>query len=93
MVSVDLAAFAPGVTGFCEKVQVVFAGRPLHASEVAELKPFEGLTEMVVVRVPPAPDTVPEAGLRLTANEGVAEAVTVSAITAEADAEKLESPP
>jgi len=54
IVSVDVAASAPGVTLAGLKLQVALAGKPEQLRVVAELNPFDGVTVTVAVVVPPA---------------------------------------
>lgn len=93
IVSVAVAALPLGVTEFGERVQVVCAGKLEQVSDVAVLNPLEGVMETVLVSVPPAPEMVPEEGLRLSVKEGVAEVVTVIVAAAETEAAKEVSPP
>lgn len=91
IVRVEVTALVPGDTVPGEKEQAAFTGSPLHERAVAELKPLDGDTETVAVTVPPAPETVPDDGLKLRVNEGVgAETVTVTA--EEVEAAKFVSP-
>jgi hypothetical protein len=69
--------FAGGVTGLVANDAVTPLGRPLALSVVAELKPPELVTVIVLVPVPPV-FTVREAGEALTVKLGVTGACTVT---------------
>jgi hypothetical protein len=90
MLKVVLAALPLGVTVDGLKLQVAPVGRPLHAKLTCELKPFTGVTVMVVCAVAPAV-TVPLVGDAPSVKLGT-NACTVTVTVLEVDPEKFVSP-
>ncbi len=87
---VVLAALPLGVTVDGLKLQVAPVGSPLQAKLTGELKPFSGVTVIVVCAVEPAV-TVPVAGDALSVKLGT-DACTVTVIAFEVEPEKFASP-
>lgn len=90
MLNVVLAGLPLGVTLVGLKLHVAPVGRPLHAKLTCELKPFTGVTVMVVCAVEPAV-TVPPVGDAPSVKLGTG-ACIVTLIVFEVEPEKFESP-